>query len=65
MIVRLYEAEGVDANSLDLELAWPISEAFETNLIEQEEHPLKIEKLSTHLSLDLKAFEIKTIKLVF
>jgi alpha-mannosidase len=64
IIVRIYEAEGRNADSVDLELAWPVKEAFEVNLIEKNETPVLFANPSNHLTFALKPFEIKTLKLL-
>ena len=64
MIIRLYEAEGRAAETVALELAWPIRQAFEVNLIEKEEQSCTVESGDQRLSLAFGPFEIKTIKVL-
>jgi alpha-mannosidase len=61
--VRLYEAEGRAAKNVALDLAWPVHEALETNLLEKDEKAIPLETGSKRISLDFGPFEIKTMKI--
>ena len=65
LIVRVYEAEGrAGPSPVVIEPAWPIRQAYDVNLIEQEDKPLAVQS-SQGLALTLGAYEIKTVKLIF
>jgi alpha-mannosidase len=61
-IVRLYETDGRPAENATLELAWPVQQAVETDLIEKELQPLPLENGENRVVLTFQPFEIKTIK---
>jgi alpha-mannosidase len=66
MIVRVYEAEGrAGLSPASIEPAWPVQQAYETNLIELEEKAIEFDPTANRVSLALGPFEIKTVKLIF
>jgi alpha-mannosidase len=60
LVLRLYNFKDVDSE-VELSFWRPFSNAFETNLIEEEEKPLKMNGNSLHLKVG--HHEIKTLKL--
>lgn len=60
MIVRLYETDNGRAD-VTLKLLWNIEEAWECNMMEQEEQSLEAE--GQCVKFEMKPFEIKTLKL--
>ncbi len=65
LYIRVYEAEGQPVEHLGIEIAWPVKQAFEVNLIEKEEKPLPLANPTNSLDLALGPFEIKTVKMMF
>lgn len=60
LIVRMYECAGMDAQ-FRLEAGFKVGSASECDLLERDLSPLKLD--GTGLSLSMKPFEIKTVKL--
>jgi alpha-mannosidase len=61
VMLRIYEASGKPANGVEIKFHVPVSSAFETNLLGHEIRPLPAAQDTLHL--DLRPFEIKTLKL--
>ena len=61
VMLRIYEASGKPANGVEVKFHVPVSSASETNLLGDEIRPLPAAQDSVHL--DLRPFEIKTLKL--
>jgi alpha-mannosidase len=59
--LRIYEASGKPANGVEIKFHKPVASAAETNLLGDEIRPLSAAQDT--LRLDLRPFEIKTIKL--
>ncbi|MDA0338004.1 MAG: glycosyl hydrolase-related protein, partial [bacterium] len=64
MVVRVYETGGRARTGAQLRFAFPLLEACETNLIEQEARPLPCPPGSQDLVFDITPFEIKTFRVV-
>jgi alpha-mannosidase len=58
--VRLYEAAGASTRA-ELACGFPLAEAAETNLIEEE--PKRLDISGDSLRLDFRPFEIRTLRL--
>jgi alpha-mannosidase len=65
VVVRVYEAAGEREDQVSIQPVWPLRQATETNLLEQEDRPLSIDLAGNRLVFDLGPFEIKTFKLIF
>ena len=61
VMLRVYEATGRPANGVEIRFHVPVSSAFETNLLGDEVRPLPAAQDTLHL--DLRPYEIKTLKL--
>ena len=61
VMLRIYEASGKPANGVEVKFHVPVSSASETNLLGDEIRPLPAAQDTLHL--DLRPFEIKTLKL--
>ncbi len=61
VILRFYESSGAKVET-PVHIAFPVSSAYEVNLLEKEEKPLRIHDHG--FTLTLQPFEIKTVKLV-
>jgi len=61
IILRLYEAAGVAAHDVSVQLNGKIVSAEESNLLEKAGHP--VHTTGGSLKLDFRPFEIKTIRL--
>jgi alpha-mannosidase len=61
VMLRIYEASGKPANGVEIKLHVPVSSAAETNLLGDEIRPLPAAQNTLHL--DLRPYEIKTLKL--
>jgi alpha-mannosidase len=61
VMLRVYEASGKPANGVEIKFHVPVSSASETNLLGDEIRPLPAAQDTLHL--DLRPFEIKTLKL--
>jgi alpha-mannosidase len=61
VMLRIYEAAGKPANGVEIKSHVPVSSASETNLLGDEVRPLPAG--DNTLRLDLRPFEIKTLKL--
>ena len=60
IIVRLYESTGV-LKQTKIQFGFDIKEAYLTNMLE--ENTEKIDVKNNEISLELKAFEVKTIRI--
>jgi alpha-mannosidase len=60
-MLRIYEASGKPANGVEIKFHVPVSSASETNLLGDEIRPLAA--ANGTLRVDLRPFEIKTLKL--
>ena len=63
VMLRIYEASGRPANGIEIRFHCPVSSAVETNLLGDEIRPLPAAHDALHL--DLRPYEIKTLKLKF
>jgi alpha-mannosidase len=61
VMLRIYEASGRPATGVEIKIHIPVSSAAETNLLGDETRPLTAAQDTLHL--DLRPFEIKTLKL--
>jgi alpha-mannosidase len=61
VMLRIYEASGKPANGVEIKFHVPVSSASETNLLGDEVRPLPA--ANGTLRVDLRPFEIKTLKL--
>jgi alpha-mannosidase len=61
VMLRIYEASGKPAKGVEVKFHVPVSSASETNLLGDEIRPLPAARDTLHL--DLRPFEIKTLKL--
>jgi alpha-mannosidase len=61
VMLRIYEASGKPANGVEIKFHVPVSSASETNLLGDEIRPLAA--ANGTLRVDLRPFEIKTLKL--
>jgi alpha-mannosidase len=61
VMLRIYEATGRPTNGVEIRFHVPVSSAFETNLLGDEVRPLPPAHETLHL--DLRPYEIKTLKL--
>jgi len=61
VMLRVYEASGKPANGVEVKFHVPVTSASETNLLGDEIRPLPAAQDTLHL--DLRPFEIKTLKL--
>ena len=61
VMLRIYEASGKPATGVEIKFHVPVSSAFETNLLGDDIRPVPAANDTLHL--DLRPFEIKTLKL--
>jgi alpha-mannosidase len=64
LIVRFYEWAGKKGDVV-LQLPWPATQAWETNLMEVAQNPLPLDASRTALTVPTNPYEIKTVKVKF
>ncbi len=64
LIVRFYEWAGKKGDVV-LQLPWPATQAWETNLMEVAPVPLQLDSTGYVLTVPTNPYEIKTVKVQF
>jgi alpha-mannosidase len=62
-VIRVYESRQTRSSAAHLEFGLPLRQAWECNLVEEDEHPVSFE--GARLTFDIAPFEIKTFRVLF